>query len=472
MQTVSWAGNTYNIPNQRGDSPWSGLSDFAIAVAAKGINVNGGNFTLLADINYGASFGIVSTYFKSRTANIATAGILRLANADLIDWRNFANSGNLALAVNTSDQLTFNGVVLSTAATTVTSVSGTTNQINSTGGTTPVLSLSSTLVVPGTFTIPATTNQIVLGTTNTTTITSPAPAASRTVTLPDAGANSSIVLTAGAQSIAGTKTFTDPIVQNDTTNQLVLGVTNTTTISATAPTTSRTVTIPDPGANASFVMTESAQTINGQKTFADPIVQNDTTNQLVLGVTNTTTISSTAPAASRTVTIPDAGANSNVVLSEGTATINGVKTFAGQLIGKGTATNDNAAAGFIGEYVSSVVSAVSFPTTDNYGDLTSISLTAGDWNVSGSFLATINGATVTQVIIGISTTSGNSGTGLVDGDSSNRAIGPTATYDSSTFVPVLRVSLSATTTYYLKFRAQYTVATPRASGRLSARRVR
>jgi len=75
------------------------------------------------------------------------------------------------------------------------------------------------------------------------------------------------VKTTGNQSVAGTKTFTDPIVQNDTTNQLVLGVTNTTTISATAPSTSRTVTIPDPGANASFVMTEGTQTINGSKTL-------------------------------------------------------------------------------------------------------------------------------------------------------------------------------------------------------------
>lgn len=54
-----------------------------------------------------------------------------------------------------------------------------------------------------------------------------------------------------------------------TSNQIVLGVTNTTTISATAPSASRTVTIPDPGANASFVMTQGTQTISGAKTFDD-----------------------------------------------------------------------------------------------------------------------------------------------------------------------------------------------------------
>ena len=57
------------------------------------------------------------------------------------------------------------------------------------------------------------------------------------------------------------------------------------------------------------------------------ITAKGTTNQLVLGTTNTTTISSTAPAASRTVTLPDAGTNSSLVLTEGTQTINGVKTF-------------------------------------------------------------------------------------------------------------------------------------------------
>jgi hypothetical protein len=78
---------------------------------------------------------------------------------------------------------------------------------------------------------------------------------------------SAVVQTTGTQSIAGSKTFTDPITQNDTSNQIVLGVTNTTTLNATAPAASRTVTIPDPGANASFVMTEGTQTINGSKTL-------------------------------------------------------------------------------------------------------------------------------------------------------------------------------------------------------------
>lgn len=45
----------------------------------------------------------------SATANPAGAGALRLAKSDVINWRNNANSGNLSLGINGSDQLTFQG---------------------------------------------------------------------------------------------------------------------------------------------------------------------------------------------------------------------------------------------------------------------------------------------------------------------------------------------------------------------------
>lgn len=45
-----------------------------------------------------------------------------------------------------------------------------------------------------------------------------------------------------------------------------------TTFTVTTPSAARTYTIPDAGASASFVMTEGAQTINGVKTFGTPIV--------------------------------------------------------------------------------------------------------------------------------------------------------------------------------------------------------
>ena len=53
----------------------------------------------------------------------------------------------------------------------------------------------------------------------------------------------------------------------------------------------------------------------------------NTTNQLRLGTTNTTTINSVAPTASLIVRIIDAGVNSDFVLTEATQSINGFKTF-------------------------------------------------------------------------------------------------------------------------------------------------
>lgn len=139
----------------------------------------------------------------------------------------------------------------------------------------------------------------------------------------------------------------------------------------------------------------------------------------------------------------------------------------------GTPTNNNATAGNIGEYVPSAIStATNFPTSSQYGDLTSISLTAGDWDVTAVLSATTNGATVTQIFLGISSTSGNNSTGLTEGDTLVPGPPPTAGYNSSLEVPNVRFSLAGTTTIYLKYQAQYTIATPQARGRISARRVR
>jgi hypothetical protein len=52
-----------------------------------------------------------------------------------------------------------------------------------------------------------------------------------------------------------------------------------------------------------------------------------TTGQVVLRTGNTVTLSATAPSASRILTFVDPGADANFVTSEGSATINGAKTF-------------------------------------------------------------------------------------------------------------------------------------------------
>lgn len=123
---------SYNVPAY-GDTGYAqgagNLSSYLIAIASGTLQQSGGTFSLIADVNFGATFGLLSKYFTSVTANAATAGSLRLAHADTIDWRNNANSGNLALSVNSSDQLLYNGVVVSTGTSFVTSITGTANEI-------------------------------------------------------------------------------------------------------------------------------------------------------------------------------------------------------------------------------------------------------------------------------------------------------------------------------------------------------
>ena len=140
---------------------------------------------------------------------------------------------------------------------------------------------------------------------------------------------------------------------------------------------------------------------------------------------------------------------------------------------KGTTTNNSASAGYVGEVARAVqATAASFPTSGQWGDCTSVSLTAGDWDVSANFYFSANGATVTQVLSGISSTTGNSSTGLVEGDNLAATIGPNSTSGTASAISNFRVSLSGTTTYYAKIFAQYTVATPQYYCRISARRAR
>ena len=92
------------------------------------------------------------------------------------------------------------------------------------------------------------------------------------------------MVSTGTQTIAGAKTFSSAVTISATTSQIVLGTTNTTTITSPAPAASRVYTIPDVLANASFVMTQGAQTITGIKTFASnatPIFKSLTTTGVV-----------------------------------------------------------------------------------------------------------------------------------------------------------------------------------------------
>ena len=160
-----------------------------------------------------------------------------------------------------------------------------------------------------------------------------------------------------------------------------------------------------------------------------------------------------------------------------TQSIAGAKTFTTQLIGAGTSTNDSAAAGYIGEYLESKATSAAVPTSSEYGDVGSLSLTAGDWDVSLNVIVVRNGATMTgnNFQIGIGTATGNNSAGLVNGDNTSQTNGivPNNFSQCSLNVANYRVSIASTTTYYGKIIVvSYSAGSPLVHYRLSARRVR
>ena len=143
----------------------------------------------------------------------------------------------------------------------------------------------------------------------------------------------------------------------------------------------------------------------------------------------------------------------------------------------GTATNNNAAAGYIGEFVTSDIpsgSAVSLVSTTSK-TITSISLTAGDWDVFGSVWFT-GGATSTVSLLkgGV-----NTSTNTLPANElqcvpfiAQTAVTAFNVNDVGSAIPTTRLSLASTTTVYLVGQATFGVSTCAGYGLLSARRVR
>lgn len=147
----------------------------------------------------------------------------------------------------------------------------------------------------------------------------------------------------------------------------------------------------------------------------------------------------------------------------------------------GTTTNDNAAAGQIGEVKSTTVaidSAVS-ETTATPVDVCTLSLTAGDWEVSGVINRTLAGVTATQYTASISPTAnsvpaqaGGSGVGADSTIVQCATFGTTITGTFFTAVGPIRVSLASTATIHLVAADTFSAGTVGLYGTLRARRVR
>lgn len=109
---VTYVANQYNVPayQDTGYAQGTGnLSSYLIALATGSLTLSGGTFTLTADADFGANFGLKSIYYQSRATNLPAAGVVRMGTGELIVWRNFNNNGNITLGTNASDQLVLTG---------------------------------------------------------------------------------------------------------------------------------------------------------------------------------------------------------------------------------------------------------------------------------------------------------------------------------------------------------------------------
>lgn len=140
----------------------------------------------------------------------------------------------------------------------------------------------------------------------------------------------------------------------------------------------------------------------------------------------------------------------------------------------GTTTNNNAAAGDVGEVIRSFIPLASAVpvSTGTATDITSITLTPGDWDVSalGALAGTLTG-TESRIYINSASNTFPANTLWSDQTATSPAV-PSAVANIVLSIPAFRVSIAVTTTYYFGAYSTFTVGTATAYGRISARRMR
>lgn len=145
----------------------------------------------------------------------------------------------------------------------------------------------------------------------------------------------------------------------------------------------------------------------------------------------------------------------------------------GQLPGE--TTTGSATAGNVGEYVEGVLASGSAtPMTTNVPKtITSISLAAGDWDVSGVFyLLPAASTSITNMWVTNSTTTNTLDTTVGKFNQLFMAAIVPGTTSLGLVMPTYRISLSSTTTVFLVGQATFTVSTAAGYGLIRARRAR
>lgn len=211
------------------------------------------------------------------------------------------------------------------------------------------------------------------------------------------------------------------------------------------------------------LITSGIQTIGGAKTFSSTI-----------GASNFSGTSSGTNTGDQTITLTGNVTGSGTG-SFATTIATGV-TLTRPVITGVTDGTTSSGAGNVGEYLLSQVTSNTNVggASATYWDATSLSLTAGCWDLVGTIQYAANGGTLLGGIeAGINITTGNSNTGEVDTlNWAQSSALPNSTENQTISTPIYRVSPTTTTIYYLKGLINYTVGTPQYKCTLRALRVR
>lgn len=192
-----------------------------------------------------------------------------------------------------------------------------------------------------------------------------------------------------------------------------------------------------------------------------------TSANLIAAMTDETGTGANVFATSPTLVTPLLGTPTSGVLTNATGyTVTNLVT---------TATNDSAASTKLGERITGTAAqgSVSIAASATVYNITSVALTAGDWEVYGEVCYTpVNTTVVTALIATIYTA--NNGLGTISTENRSELGFTYTSIGNSTGVKVgpTRISLAGSATYYLNAYATFSVSTMTAGGWLAARRVR
>jgi hypothetical protein len=112
--SVTLNGSPYTVPQDGDTYAWGApLTQYLQAISLQMLQKNTPLFTITQDLDFGTSFGLVVQFIKSHGVPIATTGLVRLANGEVLGWRNNLDTGNVTLGIGATNELELNGIPIS-----------------------------------------------------------------------------------------------------------------------------------------------------------------------------------------------------------------------------------------------------------------------------------------------------------------------------------------------------------------------